>query len=83
MTLLGPFRDRVHTLTLDNGTEGAEHERITQFLGAGHERKYPWADPPGLPQAPGPEHRHPQGTGSRHRAPQSPPPKATGLPNPL
>ena len=34
MTLLGPFRDRVHTLTLDNGTEGAEHERIAQSLGA-------------------------------------------------
>ena len=32
--LLCPFRDRVHTLTLDNGTEGAEHERIAQSLGA-------------------------------------------------
>ncbi len=53
------------------------------FLGAGHERKDPWADPPVLPQAPGPKHRHPQGTGSRHRAPQSPPPKATGFPNSL
>ena len=34
MTLLGPFRDRVHTLTLDNGMEGAEHERIAQSLDA-------------------------------------------------
>ena len=34
VNLLGPFRDRVHTLTLDNGTEGAEHERIAQSLGA-------------------------------------------------
>ncbi len=33
VTLLGPFRDRVHTLTLDNGTEGAEHERIASSLG--------------------------------------------------
>ena len=34
VNLLGPFRDRVHTLTLDNGTEGAEHERIAQSLDA-------------------------------------------------
>jgi IS30 family transposase len=34
VNLLGPFRDRVHTLTLDNGTEGADHERIVQSLGA-------------------------------------------------
>ncbi|EQD27456.1 transposase, IS30 family, partial [mine drainage metagenome] len=32
VTLLRPFRDRVHTLTLDNGTEGAEHERIAKTL---------------------------------------------------
>ncbi|MGH8402183.1 MAG: IS30 family transposase, partial [Gammaproteobacteria bacterium] len=30
--LLRPFKARVHTLTLDNGTEGAEHERIAQSL---------------------------------------------------
>ena len=64
--------DQVHTLTLDNGTEGAEHERNHQRTG-----------PAVLPRVSGPEHGHPQGTGSRHRAPQSPPPKATGLPNPL
>ena len=34
MTFLCPFRDRVHPLTLDNGTEGAEHERIAQSLSA-------------------------------------------------
>ena len=34
VNLLGPFRDRVHTLTLDNGTEGAEHEWIVPSLGA-------------------------------------------------
>ena len=34
VTLLGPFRDRAHTLTLDHGTEGAEHERIAQSLDA-------------------------------------------------
>jgi IS30 family transposase len=34
VNLLRPFRNRVHTLTLDNGTEGAEHERIAQSLGA-------------------------------------------------
>jgi IS30 family transposase len=34
VNLLGPFRDRVHTLTLDNGMEGAEHERIAQSLDA-------------------------------------------------
>ena len=42
MTLLGPFRDRVHTLTLDNGTEGAEHERITQSLDAAVYFAYPY-----------------------------------------
>ena len=30
--LLRPVRARVHTLTLDNGTEGAQHERIAQAL---------------------------------------------------
>ncbi|MCL5798975.1 MAG: hypothetical protein M1574_02495 [Gammaproteobacteria bacterium] len=34
MTLLGPFRDRMHMLTLDHGMEGAEHERIAQSLDA-------------------------------------------------
>ena len=34
VTLLGPFRDRAPTLTLDNGTEGAEHERIAPSLDA-------------------------------------------------
>ena len=34
VTLPGPFQDRVHTRTLDHGTEGAEHERIAQSLGA-------------------------------------------------
>lgn len=34
VTLLRPFRDRVHTLTLDNGTEGAEHEQIARALTA-------------------------------------------------
>jgi len=29
-----PFKARVHTLTLDNGTEGAEHERIAKSLAA-------------------------------------------------
>lgn len=32
--LLRPFKARVHTLTLDNGTEGAQHERIAQSLAA-------------------------------------------------
>ncbi len=32
--LLCPFRDRVHTLTLDKGTEGAEPERNIKSLGA-------------------------------------------------
>ena len=41
MTLLGPFRDRVHTLTLDKGTEGAEPERIAQSLGAAVYFAYP------------------------------------------
>ena len=30
--LLRPFRGRVHTLTLDNGTEGAQHQRIAHSL---------------------------------------------------
>lgn len=30
--LLRRFRSRVHTLTLDNGTEGAQHERIARAL---------------------------------------------------
>ena len=34
VTLLGPFRDRMHMLTLDHGMEGAEHERIAQSLDA-------------------------------------------------
>ena len=34
VTLPGPFQDRVHTRTLDHGTEGAESERIAQSLGA-------------------------------------------------
>jgi len=32
--ILRPFKARVHTLTLDNGTEGAEHERIAKSLAA-------------------------------------------------
>ncbi|MGH9439700.1 MAG: IS30 family transposase [Terriglobia bacterium] len=30
--LLYPFKARVHTLTLDNGSEGAQHERIAKAL---------------------------------------------------
>ncbi|MHB8405213.1 MAG: IS30 family transposase [Gammaproteobacteria bacterium] len=32
--LLRPFQARVHTLTLDNGTEGAQHKRIAKSLAA-------------------------------------------------
>jgi len=32
--ILRPFKARVHTLTLDNGTEGAEHKRIAKSLAA-------------------------------------------------
>ncbi|MGH7484848.1 MAG: IS30 family transposase [bacterium] len=41
--LLRPFQARVHTLTLDNGKEGAQHERIAQSLKAHVYFAHPYA----------------------------------------